>query len=69
MPNKSEKMGNEMSDDVMDELAELEMEIQKLSKKKDKTAEDKKKLKSLEAKRDDLESMLYGDDEDESEEY
>jgi len=68
MPNKSEKMGNEMSDDVMDELADIEMKIQELSKKKDKTAEDKKKLKSLEAKRDDLESMLYGEEE-EDEDY
>lgn len=61
-PHKSEKMGNEMSDDMMDELANIEMEIQELSKKKNKSAEDMKKLKQLKAEKADLESMLYGEE-------
>lgn len=63
-PHKSEKMGNEMSDDVMDELANIEMEIQELTKKKNKSAEDNKKLKQLKAEKADLEAMLYGEEEE-----
>lgn len=69
MPNKSEEIDNEMddeiSDDIMGELADIEVEIQELSKKKNKSADDIKKLKGLKAKKADLESALYGEEEDE----